>query len=60
MAQFIWKNLIATANHVNRKEAYCYPRYASPSSGEAYRDRRLVTNFDLKFFCVPTCFHNIL
>ena len=33
--------------------------YASPSSGEAYRDRRLTTNFELwvEFFCVPTCFH---
>ena len=33
--------------------------YASPSSEEAYRDRRLTTNFELwvKFFCVPTCFH---
>ena len=35
----------------------CY--YASPSSGEAYRDRRLTTNFELwvEIFCVPTCFH---
>ena len=24
--------------------------YASPSSGEAYRDRQLTTNFELKFF----------
>ena len=33
--------------------------YASPSSGEAYRDRRLTTNFELwvQIFCVPTCFH---
>ena len=33
--------------------------YASPSSGEAYRDRRLTTNFELwvEIFCVPTCFH---
>ena len=33
--------------------------YASPTSGEAYRDRRLTTNFELwvEFFCVPTCFH---
>ena len=32
---------------------------ASPSSGEAYRDRRLTTNFELwvEIFCVPTCFH---
>ena len=33
--------------------------YASPSSGEAYRDRWLTTNFELwvEIFCVPTCFH---
>ena len=33
--------------------------YASPSSGEAYRDRRLTTNFEfwVKIFCVSTCFH---
>ena len=33
--------------------------YPSPSSGEAYRDWRLSTNFDfwIKIFCVPTCFH---
>ena len=33
--------------------------YASPTSGEAYRDRRLTTNFKLsvEIFCVPTCFH---
>ena len=33
--------------------------YASPTSGEAYRDRWLTTNFELwvEFFCVPTCFH---
>ena len=33
--------------------------YASPSSGEAYRDRRLTTNFEfwVEIFCVPTCFH---
>ena len=31
--------------------------YASPSSGEAYWDRQLTTNFELIFFCVPTCFH---
>ena len=32
---------------------------ASPSSGEAYRDRRLTTNFELwvEIFSVPTCFH---
>ena len=33
--------------------------YASSSSGEAYRDRRLTTNFEfwVEIFCVPTCFH---
>ena len=33
--------------------------YASPTSGKAYRDRRLTTNFELwvEIFCVPTCFH---
>ena len=36
-----------------------HTHYASPSSGEAYRDRRLTTNFELwvEIFCVPTCFH---
>ena len=35
------------------------PYYASPTSGEAYRDRRLTTNCELwvEIFCVPTCFH---
>ena len=33
--------------------------YASPTSGEAYRDRRLTTNFELwvEIFCVSTSFH---
>ena len=33
--------------------------YASPFSGEAYRDRQLTTNFEswVEIFCVPTCFH---
>ena len=33
--------------------------YASPTSGEAYRDWRLTTNFELwvEIFCVSTCFH---
>ena len=33
--------------------------YASPYSGEAYRHRQLITNFELwvEIFCVPTCFH---
>ena len=38
---------------------YHWANYASPSSGEAYRDRQLTPNFELwvEFFCVPTCFH---
>ena len=40
---------------------YSSPRnyYASPTSGEAYRDRQLTTNFEfwVEIFCVPTCFH---
>ena len=33
--------------------------YSSPTSGEAYRDRLLTTNFELwvEIFCVRTCFH---
>ena len=33
--------------------------YASPTSGEAYRDRQLTTNFKfwVEIFCVLTCFH---
>ena len=33
--------------------------YASPSPGEAFRDRWQTTNFELwvEIFCVPTCFH---
>ena len=36
-----------------------YFYYASPSSGEAYRDRQLTTTFEfwVEIFCVPTCFH---
>ena len=38
---------------------YASNHYASPTSGEAYRNRRLTTNFELwvEIFCVPTCFH---
>ena len=41
----------------NSKSVITY--YASPTSGEAYRDRQLTTNFELwvEIFCVPTCFH---
>ena len=33
--------------------------YDSPTSGEAYRDRQLTTNFEfsVEIFCVLTCFH---
>ena len=33
--------------------------YASPSSGDAYSDRQLTLNFELRveIFCVPICFH---
>ena len=47
-----------------RNSAHCCRKlasshYASPTSGEAYRDRQLTTNFELwvEIFCVPTCFH---
>ena len=38
---------------------HCWHHYASPTSGEAYSDRRLTTNFEpwVEIFCVPTCFH---
>ena len=41
------------------KSVFLYINYASPTSGEAYRDRRLTTNFELwvEIFCVSTCFH---
>ena len=42
-------------------DVFTFPchNYASPSSGEAYRDRQLTPNFELwiEIFCVPTCFH---
>ena len=43
--------------NLNRNNIWC--NYAFPSSGEAYRDRQLTTNFELwvEIFCVPTCFH---
>ena len=47
-----WPTRLSTHRYLK-----CY--YASPTSGEAYRDRRLTTNFELwvEIFCVPTCFH---
>ena len=41
------------------KHICVWAHYASPTSGEAYRNRRLTTNFVLwvEIFCVPTCFH---
>ena len=49
------KMLCCHANNFINAATY----YAFPSSGEAYRNRRLTTNFELwvEFFCVPTCFH---
>ena len=48
-------------NILNNKLYYIMwiDHYASPTSGEAYRDRQLTTNFELwvEIFCVPTCFH---
>ena len=43
----------------NNKVGCMQSNYASPTSGEAYRDWRLTTNFELwvEIFCVPTCFH---
>ena len=49
--------------HLSNNQLYCMSawriHYASPTSGEAYRDRWLPTNFELWFeiFYVPTCFH---
>ena len=45
----VWKNLNCILCRIN---------YASPTSGEAYRNQRLTTNFELwvEIFCVPTCF----
>ena len=44
-----------------RADTFSFPlrNYASPTSGGAYRDRQLTTNFELwvEIFCVPTCFH---
>ena len=47
-----------TGSHLIIIKAH-WSNYASPTSGEAYRDRRLTTNFELwvEIFCVPTCFH---
>ena len=52
-----WGHLWLKKNSVYPYKFVCY--YASPTSGEAYRDRRLTTNFELwvEIFCVPTCFH---
>ena len=43
----------------NKKHCFISVFYASPTSGEAYKDRRLTTNFELwvEIFCVSTCFH---
>ena len=35
---------------IRMRSFHILSNYASPSSGEAYRDRQLTTNFELKFF----------
>ena len=52
-----WKVILHIILKVNKLNLF--HSYASPTSGEAYRDRRLTTNFELwvEIFCVPTCFH---
>ena len=54
-AKFTDPHTIHVSNHGHPSQCH----YASPSSGEAYRDRQLTTNFELwvEIFCVPTCFH---
>ena len=60
---WVVKNLILlkkkTLNRVFLLSCFVNNFYASPTSGEAYRDRQLTTNFEfwVEFFCVPTCFH---
>ena len=58
--QWLWERLFGCSGETlycvgSEKKYY----YASPSSGETYRDRRLTNNFELwvEIFCVPTCFH---
>ena len=52
-AAMFCKIFLAYTVHID----WCY--YASPTSGEAYRDRQLTTNFEfwVEIFCVPTRFH---
>ena len=49
-------NLFISCGNLSHR---CHHYYASPISEEAYRNRRLTTNFELwvEIFCVPTCFH---
>ena len=62
-----WKDVTFNNNYY-RYRNFCethifglrfYYYFASPSSGEAYRDRQLTSNFELwvEIFCVSTCFH---
>ena len=41
------------------RQWFCISLLCIPDLREAYRDRRLTTNFELwvEIFCVPTCFH---
>ena len=60
---FIYSNTAWILFHglksIQKNVSYSLSFYASPSSEEAYRDRRRTTNFDLwvEIICVPTCFH---
>ena len=61
-----WKNFMVIRHSIKELLAKSmvsmhsrHLNYASPTSGEAYRDRWLTTNFALwvEIFCVSTCFH---
>ena len=65
---WVVSKLICLLSHAIHKHSFrsqytisgnCMHFYASSTSGDAYRDRRLTTNFELwvEIFCVPTCFH---
>ena len=57
MIYCIYIRIYPLLHGVGRNNIWHY--YASPSSGDAYRDQQLTTNFELRveIFCVPTCFH---
>ena len=55
----IWREKFFWANLFRLNCSLYLHYYASPSSGEAYKDRRLTTNFEfwVEILFVPTCFH---